>query len=866
MKFLIKPNTQRLLGILLLFFISQQADAQRFARPCYVPGVNGCGTAGILMPEELDLYRFEESCNWHDRCWGTCNLTKEYCDDTFYDLLRQNCDDILGHTNNIHKNCLQHAYLFWNLVSTPGISPKAYEWAQDEACAQCYEVVYITGGGLVTICEDAETVEEQTVRLYGNGLYLCNASEYNPRWITPDGRVVNGNSVRALVDGNYTLIVTDKDGNNCSGSTSIAYKEEPCDEEPRPDPEPDPDPYPEPIPDPKANDPNDISGPAGYGAERWVSVRERMSYLVRFENDSNLASAPARNVHIRVPLSSNIDQNSFKLGSFGFGNFSFRPPEGSAFYTDRLDLIDSLGVLLNVTAGIDVQNREAFWLFESVDPRTGLLSTNPLLGFLPVNNAQNFGKGQGFVKYSILPDASASTGDSISAQASIIFDENDAIPTNFWHNTIDAVAPVSSLSAMANLQDSSYSLRLTGQDDPGGSGMRFYSLYLSTNNAPFVLLEEGIPADSAYSLKTQPGDRYCLFARASDFAGNPEAFKTMADTCLDGLGNPQLTLLSPNGGESFCQNDSIRIRWQGLGVQSVDIYLSDNGGSQYTIIAQNQNGISLSWPIPGGQAPGSSFRIAIQDSNDPGLADSSEANFSIVAPPAQPQIMSPQGTMLCRGDSLALEGPAGFVMYRWSNGANGQVIQVNDQGKFSLQVVSPEGCISPVSDSVEVEAFDRPAKPDILRIGSDSLAATVSAASYRWSLDGQPLADNSQRIAIQGNGRYRVVAINGPCESDPADEVVINTATEPLLNQISLNIFPQPASDYFMIEAAFPRDVRLQASLYDPQGKLLFDKALRSSGGKVSERVITSKYPAGVYILKLAFGEEMRYVKVQVAR
>ena len=75
-----------------------------------------------------------------------------------------------------------------------------------------------------------------------------------------------------------------------------------------------------------------------------------------------------------------------------------------------------MGLFVDVVAGIDVQSREAIWLFRSIDPATGDIPVNPLVGYLAVNDST--GVGEGFVNYSIRANPQAVTGDEIHAEAS----------------------------------------------------------------------------------------------------------------------------------------------------------------------------------------------------------------------------------------------------------------------------------------------------------------------------------------------------------------------------------------------------------------------------------------------------------------
>ena len=58
------------------------------------------------------------------------------------------------------------------------------------------------------------------------------------------------------------------------------------------------------------------------------------------------------------------------------------------------------------------------------------------------------------------------SGDSVKAQASIVFDTNEAIPTNVWKNTLDGVAPTSTFAATAQKDRPTFhDFRFDAKDD-----------------------------------------------------------------------------------------------------------------------------------------------------------------------------------------------------------------------------------------------------------------------------------------------------------------------------------------------------------------------------------------------------------------
>jgi hypothetical protein len=262
-----------------------------------------------------------------------------------------------------------------------------------------------------------------------------------------------------------------------------------------------------------------------------------LSYTVWFENDPDFATAPAQEVRIKVPISPKADPYSLRVGNFGFGDFVFSVPPNSAFYNKRLDVTDSLGIYLDVIAGIDVINNEAFWIFQSIDPLTGLPPNDPQTGFLPVNDSISH-KGEGFVTFNYQPKSSDQTGDSISAQAQITFDINEPINTNIWKNVVDAHAPSSSILPIpSSIGTANFSVSFTGEDDIVGSGISKFSLYYSKDNGDYNLFGEYSINDSATFIGKE-NSTYGFFSIAKDNVGNTEPMKTLPDvtTTISGTG------------------------------------------------------------------------------------------------------------------------------------------------------------------------------------------------------------------------------------------------------------------------------------------------------------------------------------------
>ncbi|MCD4680908.1 MAG: T9SS type A sorting domain-containing protein [Bacteroidales bacterium] len=364
-----------------------------------------------------------------------------------------------------------------------------------------------------------------------------------------------GNNCKEVNSGGiYTVTVTDSTKATGFASTFVVFIDIDC-----------------------ALDPNEIYGPNGYNEEKWVSVNDKLPYEIFFENDPEFATAPAQKVVVYFPIDDHLNMFSFRLVNFGFGEFLFEVPPNTSFYSKRLDLIDSLGVYVDVTAGLDVTQQQAFWIFESIDPATGLPPNDPHVGFLPINDSI-FHKGEGFVGFYISPKSSSNTGDTVIAVADIIFDINDALATNIWTNVIDAVAPTSSVSPLPVSTDTtSFIVSFTGNDDTGGCGLENVSLYISKNNDPYTVYGEYDINDQVV-ITGEENDYFRFFSIAKDFVHNVETMKSSAEAFTTITYNKSISgTISYDNGLSTIMNDVSVYLIDSLGT-TIDTTISDAAG------------------------------------------------------------------------------------------------------------------------------------------------------------------------------------------------------------------------------------------------------------------------------------------------
>lgn len=266
-------------------------------------------------------------------------------------------------------------------------------------------------------------------------------------------------------------------------------------------------------------DPNDITGPSGFGEEHWVTAAERLPFTIRFENLAE-ATAPAQRVLVTAKIDRDIDIRTLRLGDFGFGDFLFDVDENDATFIDQtFDFTATKGILVDVEAAADPRDNTVTWLFTALDPATGLLPADPTIGFLPPNNDDR--DGEGFVTYSIVSDIDTPTGTEIDSQATIFFDNNAPIDTNIFVNTIDSGRPTSSVNALPALSGGLFEVSWSGDDDDGGSGVASYDIFVSVDDGPFEPFLSGTTATQA-PFRADLEHTYRFFSVATDNAGNRE--------------------------------------------------------------------------------------------------------------------------------------------------------------------------------------------------------------------------------------------------------------------------------------------------------------------------------------------------------
>lgn len=266
-------------------------------------------------------------------------------------------------------------------------------------------------------------------------------------------------------------------------------------------------------------DPNVKTGPGNNDDDVFVNPGDMAAYTISFENDPE-ASAPVEIIHIVDTLESGkFDYASFRWGPITLGDSIIVSPNSEEHHQLILqDLRPELPYFLMTELDYDTIASSVEWSFVTLDTLNLQPIELELGGFLPPNVDGT--EGIGDVCFFIHFSPELTTGDSIRNRASITFDFNSPIVTDYWMNKVDITAPESAVDPLpAFTSDYQFLVNWQGSDAP--AGIRDYTVFVSENDGPFIPWI--VMTDTTNSLFNADGlNNYKFYSVAVDRAGNWE--------------------------------------------------------------------------------------------------------------------------------------------------------------------------------------------------------------------------------------------------------------------------------------------------------------------------------------------------------
>ncbi len=271
-------------------------------------------------------------------------------------------------------------------------------------------------------------------------------------------------------------------------------------------------------------DPNEKTGPTGYGAKNYIAYSRNFPYTIYFENKAT-ATAPAHTILV----SDQLDVAKFDLASFSFGDVTIgdsliRITKGLREFSADMKL-DKLNITARITGKLDTETGKVDWTIRSLDPVTLDDIEDSDRGLLPPN--LNPPQGEGSVSFYVRLKEYPEHNSEVTNQASIVFDANPAIITNKHLTTFDLKAPESAVQLLAATTAArQFTVRWAGTDD--GSGIENYLIYVRKNNGPYQIWLAGTTETTAQYQSADDG-MYQFSSVAVDKTGNREVLAETPD-------------------------------------------------------------------------------------------------------------------------------------------------------------------------------------------------------------------------------------------------------------------------------------------------------------------------------------------------
>ncbi len=275
----------------------------------------------------------------------------------------------------------------------------------------------------------------------------------------------------------------------------------------------------------------DVPGTSTNALKRFLPPGQMMNYRIEIWNKTN-AVVPTQDAVIQDVLNPAIfDLSTFEFTRVGFLKWDQPLPGGNVLDT-RLDTWPDMNIAVDITGTLDPQTGRVEWWFHTVDPVTGDYPEDPNAGFLPPFNLETRYE-IGWMEFRVRTRPNLPGGTQVTNQALVQFDFmgpwGPAPKDAPWLNTIDAGPPTSQMLLLPTVTLVTETLiQWSGQDDPGGSGVAGYDVYMKDNVGPWLLWQTNTTNVSA-SLHGVSGHTYAFYSVARDWLGNTEAAPAIPD-------------------------------------------------------------------------------------------------------------------------------------------------------------------------------------------------------------------------------------------------------------------------------------------------------------------------------------------------
>ncbi len=241
-------------------------------------------------------------------------------------------------------------------------------------------------------------------------------------------------------------------------------------------------------------------------------------------------------------------------------------------------------------------------------------------------------------------------------------------------------------------------------------------------------------------------------------------------------------------------------------------------------------------------------------SNGPACNASASATVNVDPTPT----VSATSATICNGQSANLT-VSGATSYSWSSGQTTSNISVNPSSNTTYTVYGTTGnCSDNSVTNVNVNPL-----PVVAVTAAQTMVCTSDAPV---TLVGTPIGGTYSGIGVTGNSfnpgtgagsYYSVYAYtdNNGCSATDSVNVIVSICTDlkTVANSTSFSLYPNPASDYFIVNST--NNAGLTLIVTDAAGRLIMKKELKSA----SEKINISQYAKGIYFIEVKEGSKAVY-------
>lgn len=297
-------------------------------------------------------------------------------------------------------------------------------------------------------------------------------------------------------------------------------------------------------------------------------------------------------------------------------------------------------------------------------------------------------------------------------------------------------------------------------------------------------------------------------------------------------------VVSPSGTVAVCNGDTAT--------------LAANGGmASYTWSPTNQTSQSIDvWQA-------GTYTVTVEDPNN-GCFNTSDPVEVVVNTTVQPTIVPSGPTAFCAGGSVSLTvEPGPYTSYLWCSGSTTPSISVTQTGDYCVTVLDANGCLDTtlLGTPLHVEVWDP--QPMVAQQGDSIVVTNGPFTQYQWYFNGAPLPGATEAVLVpSASGNYTVeVWDDNGCVGESYNVEFTFTGIADLNLQYQVQVYPNPTSNEFTLEADFGKAMKVTLSIADMTGRQIIAPETLNAVSTIKRTFAVDKLGAGVYYVQLITNE-----------